>query len=79
MRTVSLKLPEPLDERLTEVAAERSTTKSAVVREALQAYLGRSKEVRSRSCLALASDLVGSVDGPRDLSFRAKRLKGFGE
>lgn len=79
MRTVSLKLPESLDERLTAVAAERSATKSAVVREALQAYLGRGKGGRARSCLALASDLVGSVDGPRDLSFSAKHLKGFGE
>ena len=79
MKTVSLKLPESLDERLAAVAAGRSATKSAVMREALQEYLGRGKRVQAQSCLSLASDLVGSVDGPRDLSFRAKHLKGFGE
>lgn len=79
MRTMSLKLPESLDERLAVVAAERSATKSAVVREALETYLRRRKGVQPRSCLALASDLVGCVAGPTDLSFHKKHLKGFGK
>ncbi len=78
MKTVSLKLPESLDDRLTAVAAERSETKSAVVREALETYLREGKGARTRSCLALASDLVGCVPGPPDLSFHAKHMKDFG-
>ena len=79
MRAVSLKLPESLDNRLAAVAAERSETKSAVVREALETYLQGGKRARTRSCLALASDLVGCVSGPSDVSFHAKHMKGFGK
>jgi len=79
MRTVSLKLPESLDERLTAVAAKHGAAKSVVVREALEAYLRKGRGVRPRSCLALASDLVGCVEGPPDLSFHVKHMKGFGK
>jgi len=79
MRTVSLKLPESLDDRLAAVATERSETKSAVVREALETYLRQGKGARTRSCLALASDIVGCVPGPSDLSFHAKHMKEFGK
>jgi len=79
MRTVSLKLPDSLDERLAAVATEEGATKSAVVREALETYLRKGKGVRPRSCLALAGDLVGCVEGPPDLSFHKKHLNGFGK
>jgi Arc/MetJ-type ribon-helix-helix transcriptional regulator len=79
MRTVSLKLPESLDDRLAAVAAERSATKSAVVREALETYLRWGRGARRRSCLALASDLVGCVLGSPELSFHQKHMKGFGK
>ncbi len=79
MRTVSLKLPESLDDRLAAVAAERSATKSAVVREALETYLRKGRGTRPRSCLALASDIVGSVLGSPDLSVHQKHMRGFGK
>jgi len=78
MRTVSLKLPDSLDERLAAVAAEQGASKSAVVREALETYLRKGKAVQPRSCLALAGNLVGCVAGPPDLSFHTKHLNGFG-
>lgn len=78
MRTVSLKLPESLDEKLAAIAVKRGASKSAVVREALEEYFRNERGIRPRSCLALARDLVGCVDGPVDLSFHKKHMKGFG-
>ena len=74
MRTISLKLPDSLDRTLTKLAASRGTTKSAIVREALEAYAAQSK----RSVTALAGALVGSLRGPKDLSSSPRHLKGYG-
>ena len=78
MKTVSLKLAESLDEQLTAVAAKRGASKSALVREALKAFIQTEKSVRPGSCLELAKDLIGCVEGPPDLSFGKKHMKGFG-
>lgn len=78
-RTVTLKLPEALATRLNTVARRRSTTRSAVIREALEAHLGSAQVDGRGSCLDLASDLVGSLKGlPRDLSSNRRHLKGYG-
>lgn len=74
MRTVSFKLPEDLDDALSELARSRGASRSAVVREALEA-LAKGKR---RSVTALASDLVGSVDGPTDLATNRKHMSGYG-
>jgi hypothetical protein len=79
MRTVSLKLPESLDQKLAAIAAKRGASKSAVVREALEAYVQDDKRIRPGSCLTLAGELVGCVVGPTDLSFHKKHMKGFGK
>jgi metal-responsive CopG/Arc/MetJ family transcriptional regulator len=79
MRTVSLKLPGSLDEKLAAIAAKRGTSKSAVVREALEAYVENDKSIRPGSCLSLAGALVGCLAGPADLSFHKKHMKGFGK
>jgi len=79
MRTVSLKLPESLDERLAAIAAKRGASKSAVVREALEKYVQNDKSIRPGSCLTLAGELVGCVAGPADLSFHKKHMKAFGQ
>jgi len=75
MRVVSIKLPEGLDHELTEIARRRNTSRSAILREALEAFARGSK----RSVTAAAGDLVGSVRGPRDLSTNPKHLTGYGE
>ena len=78
MRTVTLKLPASLATRLNSIVRRRSTTRSAVVREALEAHLG-SQSGGGDSCLELAGDLVGSLKGlPRDLSSSPRHLKGYG-
>jgi predicted transcriptional regulator len=75
MRPLSIKLPPHLEQLLDKLARERNLTRSAVVREALEAYATRSRA----SVTAAAGDLVGSLTGPADLSTSPKHLAGFGE
>lgn len=79
MRTISVKLPGRLESRLRQIVVRRRSTRSAVVREALEAHLGDAP-ARSRdgSCLDLAADLAGSLAGPPDLSSNPRRLRGYG-
>ena len=74
MRTVSFKLPEELDDALNELARARGASRSALVREALEA-LAKGKR---RSVTSLAGKLVGSVDGPTDLATNRKHMAGYG-
>ena len=79
MKTLSLKVPESLDRKLSAVVKRRHMAKSDVVREALEQYLDESQEVRAGSFLELAGDLVGCVkDAPSDLSINPKHLSGYG-
>lgn len=76
-RTITLKLPARLASRLDSAARKRSTTRSAVIRAALEGHLDGKEG--PRSCLDLARDLAGSIDGgPADLSYNRKHLEGFG-
>ena len=74
MKAISLKLPDELDERLLEMADRRKTTRSALLREAIEAYARKGK----RSVTASARDLAGSVEGPKDLSTNPRHMTGFG-
>jgi predicted transcriptional regulator len=75
MRTVSFKLPEDLDDAIAELARRRHSTKSELVREGLAA-LAKSGP---RSVTASAGNLVGSLDGPRDLSTGKRHMVGYGK
>ena len=75
MRVVSLKLPEQLDDQLTEIAKRRNASRSAILREALQSFARGSRH----SVTAAAGELVGSLRGPRDLSTNTKHMSGYGE
>ncbi|MDT8389142.1 MAG: ribbon-helix-helix domain-containing protein [Lentisphaeria bacterium] len=77
MTTISLKIPADLDRRLQQTAARRHTSRSALMREAAELYL--STDETAESCLCKVSDLVGSVDGPEDLSSNKDHLRGFGQ
>jgi Arc/MetJ-type ribon-helix-helix transcriptional regulator len=78
MKTISVKVPEELDLKLTAVAARRHESKSALIRAALDQVVESSETSTPNSCLALARDLIGSVEGPPDLSHNKKYLKGYG-
>jgi len=79
MKTLSLKIPETVEVRLAALARSRRQTKSALVRAALEAYLGRDKPAAGLSCLDLVADLAGSFEGPGDLSRHKRHLRGYGK
>ncbi|MGH7280414.1 MAG: CopG family ribbon-helix-helix protein [Polyangiaceae bacterium] len=74
MRTVSFKLPEPLDDTLTELARQRKSSRSALAREALEALAKRER----RSVTTAVDELVDPLDGPADLSTHPKHMLGYG-
>jgi hypothetical protein len=76
--TLSVKLPADLGDRLATAAREQGTTRSAFVRLALETALRRGGRVAPGSCFALARDLAGCVEGPRDLSTAKRHLRGYG-
>lgn len=78
MRTLSVKLPDGLDARLTAVARRRKTSKSRLVRKALEGVLREPGQPKTGSALDLIHDLVGCVAGPADLSVNKAHLKTFG-
>ena len=58
---------------------KKGETRSAVMRAVLQKYFSREKNRDTRSCLDLADDLTGSLDGPQDLSINPAHLDGYGK
>lgn len=80
MKTISLKLSKTLDAKLASAAKQQGTTKSAIVRAALEQYLARHAEPPPESVASFAKDLVGCVSGgPSDLSYNKKYLEGLGQ
>ena len=79
MKSISLKLPDPLHAQLERLAQERGAAKSDVIRDALEAYLAGPKSGTRLTCLDLAGDLAGIVDGPPDLATNPKYMRGFGK
>lgn len=78
MKTITVRLPEPLVAEIEAESRGRKCSKSDVVRERLQ-QVGRARRSRSMQLGAIA-DLIGSVEGlPPDLSAHKKRyLKATG-
>ncbi len=76
MKTISVKLPEPLAAWLTRQAKELGRSQSDIVRESLEQ---RRKGKGRATCHDLLKDLCGSFDGPSDLSTHPKYLQGFGK
>ena len=79
MKNVSLKLPDELHARLTQVSKQRGAAKSDIIRTALEAYLANGKNGRQLSIAELAADLCGSIEGPPDLATNPKHMRGFGK
>ena len=53
MNNISLKVPEPLATRLEDTARQKGVSKSALIRDALEAYLQADRTERAESALAL--------------------------
>ncbi len=79
MTTITCKLPDTLAAQLDRAAREQRSSKSAILREALEQQLqGRRKPVVS--AFDLVKQLCGSIEGgPTDLATNPKHLSGFGE
>ena len=77
MKTITVRLPEPLVAEIEAESRGRKCSKSDIVRERLQ-QVGRNRP--NRLPLDAMADLIGSVAGlPADLSTRKKRyLKATG-
>jgi predicted DNA-binding protein len=78
MSTVSLKLPEALHRRLAATATRSGRSKSAILREALERYLDAAEPATAGSVYDLVRDVLGSVEGPKDLSTNPRHLRGLG-
>ncbi len=78
MKNISLKLPDDLHAKLSRASKDRGAAKSAIIRDALEAYLANGKKGRQPSIAELAGDLIGCFDGPVDLATNPKYMRGFG-
>lgn len=78
MKTLSLKLPDTLYSDLTSLAEDRGMSRSALVREAIGELFRRDHSPEENSALSLMEGLVGSVDGPADLSSNKDYLDDLG-
>jgi len=78
MKTISIKLPEDLLVKVRYAAEKRGETMSAVIRDSLKEYLPEKKDLGKRSCLDLARDLSGRVQGPPDLSTNQAHMDRYG-
>ena len=78
MKTLTVRLPEPLVAEIEMESRVRGCSKSDIVRERLQRAARPTR--RQSTPLDAIADLIGSVDGlPADLSARKKRyLKATG-
>ena len=80
MKTLTVRLPEPLVADIEAESRGRKISKSDVVRERLE---NAPRKRRSPAALHAIADLLGSVDGlPADLSARKKdylRSTGYGK
>lgn len=75
MRTVSFKLPEELDDAVSDLARRRNSSRSALVREALEALTTSER----RSVTVAVDELVTPFDGPANLSTNPKHMTGYGK
>ena len=78
MRTITVKVPRPLGERLGRAVVQRRSTRSAVVREAIEAYLAAEGGGARAPASISPPTSRGPCSGPSDLSSNRLRLRGYG-
>lgn len=72
--TLTIRLEDELMRHLEDEARRTRTSKGELVRRALRERLHK----RKPSVLDALGDLVGSIEGPADLSSNRRHLAGFG-
>ena len=78
MTPISLKMPRQLANEISEAARRRGVSRSALIREALEAFLRAERAEQPISALSRAADLAGAFPGPEDLSVNPDYMRGFG-
>jgi hypothetical protein len=79
VKTVTVKLPAELEKRVSATARKRRMSRSELIRESIRRHLEQPVEPPPGSFLEAAGDLIGSVEGPSDLSTNPRYLDGFGK
>ncbi|RJP27034.1 MAG: ribbon-helix-helix protein, CopG family [Candidatus Omnitrophota bacterium] len=79
MKTLTLKLPDILESRLNTFARKRELSRSEIVRHALTDFFSREEMSESGSFLDCSRDLVGSIEGPSDLSTNKSHFETYGK
>jgi hypothetical protein len=78
MTTMTIKMPDQMSMRLRQQAAELGMNGSEFIRQAVEKLLDAGPPATAGTCLSLASDLAGCLEGPRDLATNPDHMKGFG-
>ena len=78
MTTMTVKMPEKLSLRLRAEATERGMNCSELIRQTVENLLQSADQPAAGTCLNLARDLAGCLDGARDLATNPEHMKGFG-
>jgi Arc/MetJ-type ribon-helix-helix transcriptional regulator len=79
MTTISLKIPDELLSRMDAVARARRTSRSALLREALEESLQAASKEAAPTLYERSADLCGKASsGLGDLASNPKHLEGFG-
>jgi Arc/MetJ-type ribon-helix-helix transcriptional regulator len=79
MTTISLKIPDELVSRMDAVARAKRTSRSALLREALEEKLKATARKTPLSLYEQSADLCGKgKSGLKDLASNPKHLEGFG-
>lgn len=77
--TITCRIPEELNDRLTAEAARALVPKSVLLRRALEQSLAQRPAAARRSAFDRVKDLCGIIgDGPTDMSTNPDYLKDFG-
>jgi metal-responsive CopG/Arc/MetJ family transcriptional regulator len=80
MTVMTFKVPDALARRIRAVAAQHHTSRSAVVREAVEEYVDHNLATsEDASVYDLIREFVGTIDGPHDLSIHPRHMRGYGQ
>lgn len=79
MDTLTLKIPDIIKEKLKLISEKKGVSRSEIVRNALLEYFSHDELDQKGSFLDFSKDLVGSVEGPSDLSTNKSHLDGYGK
>jgi len=79
LNTLTLKIPEVIEEKLNSYSKRKGLSRSEIVRNALLDYFDKDNLDKQGSFYDLAKDLAGSIKEKDDLSVNKEYLGGYGQ